>query len=165
MNVRWHFVAGLYSRYCILYRNWGGSKSGKSCRQILFGGCCRWCWCILVPSALSVGVESCCCFAFLLVIALVYNHMFDVRHFISRLNASVILWLAAEVLWEIKQRKWIDLLWKRKICRSKRSLTKRLNMGSFWGHALPGLYFLVLGCWGSFNCSKNFSRYRSGREV
>ena len=24
---------------------------------------------------------------------------------------------------------------------------------------------LVLGCWGSFNCSKNFSRYRSGRDV
>ena len=88
-----------------VYGNWGGSESGKSCRKTLFGGRCRWWWWILVPSALSVGVESCCCFAFLPFIALVYNHVFDVRHFILRLNASVILWLAAEVLWEIKQKK------------------------------------------------------------
>ena len=105
----WLFqLGGIFCHYypdIAVYRNWGGSESGKSCRKTLFGGRCRWWLWILVPSALSVGVESCCCFAFLPVIALVYNHAFDVIHFILRLNASVILWLAAEVLWEIKQKK------------------------------------------------------------
>ena len=68
-----------------------GVNLAKAVEKTLFGGRCRWWWWILVPSALSVGVESCCCFAFLPVIALVYNHVFDVRHFILKLNASVIL--------------------------------------------------------------------------
>ena len=38
-------------------------------------------------------------------------------------------------------------------------------MGSFLGHVLPGLYFLVLGAWGSFNCSRNFSISRWGKQI
>ena len=55
------------------------------------------------------------------------------------------------------------------ICDTKFSLKlgdkKGIKMGSFLGHILPGLYFLILGSWGSFNCSRNFSISRYQRNA
>ena len=49
--------------------------------------------------------------------------------------------------------------------KSPKDRRKDIKMGSFLGHVLPGLYFLVLGAWGSFNCSRNFSISRWGKPI
>jgi hypothetical protein len=37
------------------------------------------------------------------------------------------------------------------------------EMGSFLGHLLSSVYFLLLGCWGAGHCSHSYHRARCGR--